>query len=184
MQNKSRPNSRKKYWCKPPTPAVSWDRQSALGLERAGGGVSAEMGPTHRDRPTNSPSEETTDPRTPSSEGYKHQLSSVAVITTFHTVPVTKALLLWTHLEPCYFVSALGIFYPLGSQLPNCPCKHLYSSSTKKKHEDSVRTRNNFRCCGESVNDMKNQHDNGRNHSKTCLCTLPCFPETTTHKSI
>ena len=31
MQNKSRPNSRKKYWCKPPTPPVSWDRQSALG---------------------------------------------------------------------------------------------------------------------------------------------------------
>ena len=34
MQNKSRPNSRKKYWCKPPTPPVSWDRQSALGEER------------------------------------------------------------------------------------------------------------------------------------------------------
>ena len=109
MQNKSRPNSRKKYWCKSPTPAVSWDRQSALGGER--GRVGAYL-------PKWVPRTEIVQPTVPqkrqlthalpqvraSFEGYKHQLSSVAVITTFYTVPVTKALFLWTHPEPCNFV--------------------------------------------------------------------------------
>jgi len=69
MQNKSRPNSRKILVQASHTTCVLGSAKCVGWRREVGGGVSAEMGPTHRDRPTNSPSEETTDPRTPSSEG-------------------------------------------------------------------------------------------------------------------
>jgi len=54
------------------------------------------------------------------------------------------------------YIIALGIFYPLGSQLPNCPCKHLYSSSTKKNMKTQSELGILFRCCGESLNNRTN----------------------------
>lgn len=138
-----------KYWCKPPTPLVSWDRQSALG-EEGGWGRICRNG-SHAPRSSNQQSL-----RRDNWPTHSLKWGPLLRATSINCLQLQSSPLFTQYQSPrlCFYEHTQSLV-----TLYNCPWNLLHTGPTtaklsiqtsflkfheKKKHEDSVRTRNTF----------------------------------------
>ena len=165
-----------KYWCKPPTPLVSWDRQSALG-EEGGWGRICRNG-SHAPRSSNQQSLRRDNWPTHSLK-WGLQASIVFSCSHHHFLHSQSPRL-------CFYEHTQSLV-----TLYNCPWNLLHTGPTTAKlslqtsffkfHEKKTwRLGILFRCCGESLNNRTNMIKVEITQKHVSVLD----PENTTHKSI